>query len=276
MNKFITTCAAAALLAGCATDPYTGQQKLSKAGWGAGIGAATGAAAGALFGGDAKGAIIGTAAGAALGGGIGYYMDRQEAKLREQMAGTGVEVQRQGDDLKLIMPSGITFAFDSADINSNFYPTLNQVAGTLRDFPDTMVEIAGHTDSVGSDQYNQVLSERRASSVAGFLAGQGVSQSRISARGMGERFPVASNDHEMGRSQNRRVEINIRPTGAAGQGGYPQQGTGGSPQPGTGGYSPPQGTGGYPQQGTGGYYPPQGTGGYPPQSGGSGTYGYPR
>lgn len=199
------------LVTGCSIDPYTGEQKVSNTGWGAGAGTAVGAASGALIGGDAKGALIGAAAGAALGGGIGYYMDRQEAKLRARLEGTGVRIQRQGDNLKLIMPGNVTFATDSSDISPNFYPVLDSVATVLNEFDDTSMNISGYTDSTGSDMYNQQLSERRANSVASYLVRSKVLHGRIQARGFGERYPVASNDSAMGRSQNRRVEISIRP-----------------------------------------------------------------
>lgn len=211
MNRISVTVCAVILLAACSIDPYTGEQKVSNTGWGAGTGAAVGAASGALIGGDGKGAAIGAAAGAALGGGIGYYMDRQEAKLRARLEGTGVRVQRQGENLKLIMPSNITFATDSAEINPNFYSVLDSVAIVLNEFNKTSIDVSGFTDSTGSDMYNQELSERRANRVASYLVQSKIQHGRIQARGFGERYPVASNDTETGRSQNRRVEISIRP-----------------------------------------------------------------
>lgn len=211
MKKIAGILLVSSLLVGCSIDPYTGEQKVSNTGWGAGTGAAVGAASGALIGGDAKGALIGAAAGAALGSGIGYYMDRQEAQLRARLEGTGVRVQRQGDNLKLIMPGNITFATDSSDVSPNFYPVLDSVAIVLNEFDKTSIDVAGFTDSTGSDMYNQELSERRANSVASYLVRSGVRHGRIQARGFGERYPVASNDDPMGRAQNRRVEISIRP-----------------------------------------------------------------
>ena len=212
MKKVLGIFLAAAITSGCAIDPYTGEEKVSNTGWGAGIGAASGAAIGALAGGG-KGALIGAAAGSAVGGGIGYYMDRQEAKLRSRLEGTGVRVQRIGNELKLIMPGNITFATDSADITANFYPVLDSVGLVLAEFDDTGIDIAGYTDSTGSDMYNQQLSERRANSVASYMVRTGVKAMRIQARGFGKRYPIAPNDTAMGRSQNRRVEINIRPRG---------------------------------------------------------------
>lgn len=198
------------LLAGCAIDPYTGEEKVANSAWGAGIGAGVGAGIGALAGGG-KGALIGAGAGAALGAGGGYYMDRQEAQLRARMEGTGVRVQRQGDNLKLIMPGNITFASGSAGINDNFYSILDSVGVVFAEFDSTSINVSGYTDSTGSDIFNQSLSERRANSVASYLVRSGVQHGRIQARGFGERYPIDSNDTLFGRSQNRRVEISIRP-----------------------------------------------------------------
>ena len=180
---------------------------------GAGYGAAAGAVIGLLTGGNDKfeAAMIGAAAGALAGGAVGYYMDKQEQKLREQMAGTGVDVVRQGDNITLDMPGGVTFAFDSSDLNSQFYPVLDRVAGTLAEYDKTVIEVAGHTDSVGSDTYNQQLSERRANSVAAYLSGHGVHRTRMVTVGAGEAHPVATNESDAGRAQNRRVEITIVP-----------------------------------------------------------------
>ncbi len=210
MKKITGVILFAVITSGCAIDPYTGEEKVANSAWGAGIGAASGAAIGALAGGG-KGALIGAGAGAAVGAGAGYYMDRQEAQLRARLEGTGVRVQRQGDDLKLIMPGNITFASDSASINGNFYPILDSVGVILKEFDDTSINITGYTDSTGSDTYNQSLSENRANSVASYIVRTGVLPGRIQSRGFGERYPIAANDTEMGRSQNRRVEISIRP-----------------------------------------------------------------
>ena len=138
-------------------------------------------------------------------------MDRQEQELRRQTAGTGVEVERQGDELVLTMPSGITFAFDRYDIQPQFRPTLDQIAQTLSAYPQTLIDVYGHTDSTGSDAYNQTLSENRAQSVADYLATRGVQRVRIATRGFGESQPVADNATEQGRSANRRVEMRIVP-----------------------------------------------------------------
>ena len=138
-------------------------------------------------------------------------MGTQEKKLRLRLESTGVRVQRTGDNLQLIMPGNITFATDSDRLNRHFIPVLDSVAVILKEFKDTNIDVAGFTDSTGSAQYNQELSERRAASVANYLISAGVGHSRIQSRGFGERYPVASNNSAAGREQNRRVEINIRP-----------------------------------------------------------------
>jgi outer membrane protein OmpA-like peptidoglycan-associated protein len=197
----------------CSTvNPYTHEQQTSKAAKGAGIGAAAGAVVGLLTKGDKlQNALIGAGVGAIAGGGVGYYMDVQEAKLRQQLEGTGVSVTRMGDNITLNMPSSITFALNSADLNAQFYNALNGVTMVLKEYNKTVIEVAGHTDSSGSDQYNMQLSERRAQSVASYLSSQGVQSSRLITVGAGETRPVASNDTEQGRSANRRVEMTIVP-----------------------------------------------------------------
>ncbi len=197
----------------CTTvNPYTREQQTSKAAKGAGIGAAAGAVAGLLTKGDKlQNALIGAGVGAIAGGGVGYYMDVQEAKLRQKLEGTGVSVTRIGDNITLNMPSSITFALNSADLNSQFYNALGGVALVLKEYNKTVIEVAGHTDSTGSDQYNMQLSERRAQSVANYLIGQGIQGSRLLTVGAGKTRPVASNDTEQGRAANRRVEITLVP-----------------------------------------------------------------
>lgn len=218
MKKLTGILLATALTTGCAIDPYTGEEKVSNTAWGTGIGAGAGAATGAAIGaiagggkGAALGAAIGAGVGAAGGAGVGYYMGTQEKKLRLRLESTGVRVQRTGDNLQLIMPGNITFATDSDRLNRHFIPVLDSVAVILKEFKDTNIDVAGFTDSTGSAQYNQELSERRAASVANYLISAGVGHSRIQSRGFGERYPVASNNSAAGREQNRRVEINIRP-----------------------------------------------------------------
>ncbi|MFC3606633.1 OmpA family protein [Stutzerimonas tarimensis] len=215
LSRMWVATGALVMLAGCATNPYenTGGQGASRAATYGGVGALAGAAAGALINHDnrGKGALIGAAVAGAAGAGYGYYADKQEAELRQRMAGTGVEVQRQGDDITLIMPGNITFATNSADIASNFYAPLNNLANTFRQYDQNSIEIVGHTDSTGAYQYNQTLSQRRAQSVANYLTSQGVNPARVTTRGAGPDQPIASNNTEAGRSQNRRVEINLRP-----------------------------------------------------------------
>ena len=211
----IALCTSALLLGGCASqNPYDQSAPSSNrtATYG-GIGALAGAAAGALINHDnrGKGALIGAVAGGAAGAGYGYYADKQEAELRKQMEGTGVQVQRQGDDLKLVMPGNITFATDSAQIASSFYQPLNNLANSFRQYNQNSIEVVGHTDSTGSYSYNMELSQRRAQSVADYLLAQGVDPSRLSTRGMGPDQPVASNATAEGRAQNRRVEVILRP-----------------------------------------------------------------
>ena len=204
---------AAVVTAACTTDPYTGQRRINNTAVGIIGGALGGYLLGDLVGGrgDRTEKILGAGIGAIAGGAVGAYMDRQEADLRRQTAGTGVEVIRQGDDLVLRMPSGITFPVDSSAIQPQFRSTLDGVAQTLSTYDQTYVDVLGHTDSTGSDAYNQALSERRAQSVADYLSMRGVARARMGIRGYGETQPIASNDTELGRSQNRRVEIKVVP-----------------------------------------------------------------
>ena len=155
--------------------------------------------------------MVGAGVGALAGGAIGAYQDRQEAELRRATAGTGVEVSRDGDIIKLNLPDGVTFDFNSTTIKPQFYPALNTIATTLREYNQTIVEVTGHTDNIGTAAANQLVSERRAQSVANYLIGQGLMRERFEIAGMGYRYPVASNDTESGRSLNRRVEIRVLP-----------------------------------------------------------------
>lgn len=202
-------------LSGCMTyDPYTGEQKTSSATKGSVVGALGGAAIGAATSSKSdrgKGALIGAAAGGALGGGVGVYMDRQEAQLRQQLQGSGVSVVRNGDEIELIMPGNVTFELNQTSIRPQFAGTLESVAAVLNKFDKTIVQIEGHTDSQGADSYNQLLSERRASTVRDFLLNQGIESRRTRAVGYGSRYPVASNDNASGREQNRRVELTLVP-----------------------------------------------------------------
>ncbi|HEY0662591.1 MAG TPA: OmpA family protein [Lysobacter sp.] len=191
------------------------QQGMNRTQKGAIIGAVAGAVAGLLSGDDAterrQRALVGAGVGGLAGGAIGNYQDRQERALRERMAGTGVGVVRQGDNITLSMPGNVTFAFNDASLQPQFYPVLDDVARTLGEYNQTVVEVAGHTDSVGSDAYNHDLSVRRANSVANYLSSHGVIRDRLMIVGAGESRPVASNDTDSGRAQNRRVEITLVP-----------------------------------------------------------------
>ena len=204
-------------LGGCAT--YTGQTNdpndPNRTRNNALIGAGIGAVAGLLSGGDAterrQRALVGVGVGGLAGGAIGAYQDRQEAELRRQTAGTGIDVSRDGDVIKLNLPDGVTFDFGKANLKSQFYPALDNVASTLAQYNQTIVEVSGHTDSVGSDAANQTLSVQRANSVGNYLIGKGLVRERFEIVGFGETQPVASNDTDSGRALNRRVEIRVVP-----------------------------------------------------------------
>ncbi|WP_025560141.1 OmpA family protein [Sphingomonas sp. UNC305MFCol5.2] len=214
-NKTLIAAALAAtmLTAACVTDPVTGERRVSKAAIGGVGGAVGGYLLGDLVGGrhDRTEKIIGAGIGGLAGAGIGAYMDRQEQELRRRTAGTDVRVIRQGDDLILNMPSGITFATNESSIQPQFRTTLDQVADVLRQYNQTYVDVYGHTDSTGSDSYNLDLSQRRASAVADYLTMRGVQSARLGTRGFGESQPIASNDTEEGKAANRRVEIKLVP-----------------------------------------------------------------
>jgi outer membrane protein OmpA-like peptidoglycan-associated protein len=212
----------AALIAGCqstggysSAPPAGDEEGMNRTQKGALIGAVAGAVAGLLSGDDAterrQRALVGAGVGGLAGGAIGNYQDRQERALRERMAGTGVEVVRDGDNITLDMPEAITFGFDSYALRSNSYTVLNRVADTLNEFNQTIVEVAGHTDSVGAAAYNQKLSEQRAQAVANYLTSRGVNGQRLMITGAGANHPVASNSTEAGRAENRRVEITLVP-----------------------------------------------------------------
>ena len=213
----VTALAGSLLLSSCAT--YTGQTNApddpNRTRNNALIGAGIGVVAGLLSGGDAterrQRALVGAGVGGLAGGAIGAYQDRQEADLRRQMQGTGVDVVRQGDNITLNMPGSVTFAFDKSEVQPQFYPVLDNVASTLQQYNQTIIEVAGHTDSVGSDSYNQQLSQRRADAVAAYLGSRGIMRDRMITVGAGETRPIASNDSEQGRASNRRVEITLVP-----------------------------------------------------------------
>jgi len=205
-KSIICSLVAVSLLSACATDPYTGESKVSKTAWGTGIGAAAGAGIGALVGGK-KGALIGTAAGAAVGAGTGGYMDLQARKLRQELLNTGVQVQEVDGQIYLIMPGNITFDSNDATIKPGFQPVLNSVAKVIKEYNKTLVQVNGYTDSTGSAATNNSLSLMRANSISNYLRVQGVDGNRIVANGFGSSNPIASNSTAAGREQNRRVEI---------------------------------------------------------------------
>ena len=197
-------------LSGCVTDPSTGRQSADKTAlYGLG-GAAVCGIMGALTHGG-KGARNSALVCGALGAGIGSYMDYQEQRLRQSLAGTQVQVQRQGNQIKLVMPENVTFATGSAVLSDNAQFALNTAAQTLVQYPDTTLTINGHTDNTGSDAVNNPLSQHRAQTVAYYLQSRGVAASRLAVYGYGSHMPAASNATAEGRAQNRRVEILINP-----------------------------------------------------------------
>jgi outer membrane protein OmpA-like peptidoglycan-associated protein len=212
-NLALIVALAALPLSACVTDPETGKKKISKAAIGGVGGLVGGYLLGDLVGGktDRTEKILGAGIGAVAGAGAGYYMDQQEKKLREKTAGTGVNVIRDGDNLILDLPSDVTFPVNSYTVDPMFQSTLVKVADTLKEYEKTYVDVLGHTDSTGSDTYNQTLSVNRAQSVANVLTSSGVQQARIATKGYGESTPKASNTTAEGRAANRRVEIRLVP-----------------------------------------------------------------
>lgn len=211
-RKAIVAVMALGLAAACTTTDQYGNVQQNRTGTGILTGAAAGALLGTLAGGDdRRNALIGAGIGALAGGAVGNYMDRQEEAFRNRLRGSGVSVRRVGNELILTMPSDVTFATGSAQLSPRFEPVLNDVADVLQTYPATYVNIVGHADSVGAADFNQRLSERRASAVAGDLISRGVLRDRLFVAGMGETQPIASNDNDAGRAANRRVEITIAP-----------------------------------------------------------------
>jgi outer membrane protein OmpA-like peptidoglycan-associated protein len=219
-RKRLTGAAVAAALlttTACVTNPETGEREFqTRTAVGAGLGAIAGYLAGDLVGGrrDRTERIVGAGIGTIAGAAVGQYLDRQERELRERTAGTGVVVERQGDELLLRMPAGITFPINSAQIQPQFYGTLDQIAQTLVTYPSTLVDVYGHTDPTGGDRINIPLSQNRAQSVANYLVQRGVNSARIATRGFGSSQPIADNGTEAGRAANRRVELRIVPAEA--------------------------------------------------------------
>ena len=223
MNKianliFAFTVSGAVLISGCTTfDAYTGEEKVSNTAKGASIGAGVGAVVAYFANKDEsskerqKRMLAAAGVGAIAGGGVGYYMDAQEAKLRKQLRDSGVSVVREGDKINLIMPGNITFDTDKANIKTDFNDVLDSVALVLEEFDKTIIAVAGHTDSTGSREYNQRLSEKRAQKVAGYLMSHNIVAARFDVVGFGEDYPIADNSDAAGRAQNRRVELTLIP-----------------------------------------------------------------
>jgi len=210
----LSSVAALSLLgtSGCVTDPNTGEQKVSRTAIGGVGGAVLGGLLGGVIGGK-TGRIIGAVGGAAAGGVVGYKMDEQIKELKEQTAGSGVDVTEVdgGEAILVNLPDGVTFDVGSAAINPNFRVTLDSVSSNLVQYPNSIIDVYGHTDSTGSDSFNQRLSEQRAKSVSDYMTSRGVASARIRWQGFGETQPIADNATEFGRSRNRRVEIKIIP-----------------------------------------------------------------
>ncbi|TDN66954.1 OmpA family protein [Paraburkholderia sp. BL10I2N1] len=211
ISRLAVFAVAGALLGGCATQQGTNTAV------GTGVGAGVGAGIGAIFGGG-KGAAIGAAAGAATGGIVGYNWQSIHNRLSGATKGTGTQITEQPDgSLKLNIPSSVTFDTSSYAIKPTFAPVLDQVGQTLAQSPEVNAHVVGHTDSTGSDAYNQTLSVNRAQSVVDYLGTHGVAPQRLSAEGLGASQPVADNNTEAGRAQNRRVEIYLRAMAQPGQ-----------------------------------------------------------
>lgn len=210
----VSSIAAASLLtvSACVTDPNTGEQKVSRTAIGGAGGLLAGALLGGLIGGK-TGRIVGAGIGGVAGAAVGYTMDKQIKELKEKTEGTGVDVTTTDDGKAILvnLPDGVTFDVASYTLKPEFRATLSQVAQSMNEYPNSLIDVYGHTDSTGSDAYNQTLSENRARTVANYLISQGVSAARIRSQGFGETLPVASNDTEEGRMKNRRVEIKIVP-----------------------------------------------------------------
>lgn len=222
-RTLIVTALSILTIAGCAQNPFYGEHAQTTRG--AAIGAGAGAILGNVVAGSGNrttGGLVGAAIGATVGGLVGRQMDKQEAELRQQMAGTGVQVQRQGDTIRLQAPENITFDTGRADVKPQFQPVLSRLSQSIQQYPDTIVQIEGHTDSTGSASFNQTLSENRADSVRSYMAQRGVESNRLIAVGYGASRPVADNSTPQGRAQNRRVEVLIVPAQAQQQPGMMQ------------------------------------------------------
>lgn len=211
-SRLITSAAAVLSLvavSACVTDPNTGEKKVSRTAIGGVGGAGLGYLLGSVIGGKTA-RILGAGIGGVAGGVVGYQMDKQIKELKEQTAGSGVDVTQEGNGILVNLPD-VTFAVNSTEISPSFQATLDKVALSMKQYPNSLIDVYGHTDSTGSDAYNMDLSKRRADSVGRYLIMRGVSSTRIQTQGMGESYPVATNDTPEGRALNRRVEIKITP-----------------------------------------------------------------
>ncbi|MBB4857824.1 outer membrane protein OmpA-like peptidoglycan-associated protein [Novosphingobium chloroacetimidivorans] len=211
-SRLFTSAAAALALvsvSACVTDPNTGERKVSRTAIGGVGGAGLGYLLGSVIGGKTA-RILGAGIGGVAGGAIGYQKDKQIRELRESTAGSGIDVTDNGDGILLNLPD-VTFAVDSTEISPSFQAALDRVAQSMVQYPDSLIDVYGHTDSTGSDAYNLDLSKRRADAVARYLISRGVSSARIQTQGMGESYPVADNATAEGRAKNRRVEVKITP-----------------------------------------------------------------
>lgn len=213
MKRTLTFMTAALALGACATDPVTGESIWGNTGRGAAIGAIVGGIGGVFAGGnDGRNAAVGAAVGALAGAGIGRYMDGQEEDMRRKVAASGIGIQRIGDRIELVMPSDVTFSKGSATLDPSFMPTLDKVAESLNLYPKTTIDIIGHASTEGAEQANLDLSYRRAEAVRIYLQGKGVLAQRMASGGLGESQPlVVPDDTEAKRSQNRRVQVVLRP-----------------------------------------------------------------
>ncbi len=213
--KAVLIAVGCATITSCTTNPYTGEQQLSKTAMGAALAGLAGAGIGALSGDNSherrERALIGAGIGALAGGAVGAYMDNQERKLRQELRATGVSVTRRGDNLILNMPGNVTFASNSANLSPGFYRVLDSVSSVLREYPRTTIDVAGHTDSTGGRDHNMRLSQARAVSVADYLRARGVAPMRFYVRGYGPDYPIADNSTAAGKQQNRRVELTLQP-----------------------------------------------------------------
>jgi outer membrane protein OmpA-like peptidoglycan-associated protein len=211
-NRLLVSASAAlslVMVTGCVTDPNTGERKVSRTAIGGVGGAGLGYLLGSVIGGKTA-RILGAGIGGVAGGAIGYQKDKQIRELRESTAGSGIDVSDQGDGILLNLPD-VTFAVDSTEISPSFQTALDKVAQSMVQYPNSLIDVYGHTDSTGSDAYNLDLSKRRADAVARYLISRGVSSARIQTQGMGEGYAVADNNTAEGRARNRRVEVKITP-----------------------------------------------------------------